>query len=41
MKENINSHSSENKKQSYVIPGFIGAAIGGVIGLVAYVKDWL
>ncbi|MER2031054.1 MAG: hypothetical protein ABS935_01465 [Solibacillus sp.] len=41
MKEKIISQNSENKKPSYVIPGFIGAAIGGVIGLVAYVKDWL
>ena len=41
MKNKINSQSSAHKKPSYVIPGFIGAAIGGVLGLVAYVKDWL
>jgi hypothetical protein len=33
--------SIEQNKSSYVIPGFLGAAIGAVLGLVAYVKDWL
>lgn len=29
------------KKFSYIIPVFIGGAIGAVLGIVAYVKDWL
>lgn len=33
--------SNKKKNFSYVIPGFIGAAIGAILGLVAYVKDWL
>ena len=33
--------SNEKNKSSYVIPGFLGAAIGAVLRLVAYVKDWL
>lgn len=41
MKEKFISQNSEYKKQSYIIPGFIGAAIGGIIGLVAYVRDWI
>ncbi len=28
-------------KISYVIPAFIGAGLGAVLGLVAYVKDWI
>ncbi|MGE7981522.1 hypothetical protein [Solibacillus sp. NPDC093137] len=41
MKEKIYSKSSAQKMSSYVIPVFIGAGIGGLLGLVAYVKDWL
>lgn len=41
MKDKTISQNSENKNHKYVIPGFIGAAIGGILGLVAYVKDWL
>ncbi len=33
--------SNEKNNSSYVIPGVFGAAIGAVLGLVAYVKDWL
>ncbi|MFL0584003.1 hypothetical protein ACH0B6_15615 [Solibacillus silvestris] len=33
--------SQEKKKSSYIIPVFIGGAIGAVLGVVAYVKDWL
>lgn len=33
--------TQKKKKQSYVVPGFIGASIGAILGLVAYVKDWL
>ena len=29
------------KKSSYIIPVFIGGAIGAVLGVVAYVNDWL
>ncbi|MEK5185336.1 hypothetical protein [Solibacillus sp. FSL W7-1324] len=28
-------------KSNYVIPVFIGVAIGAVLGVFAYVKDWL
>lgn len=28
-------------KSSFVLPVFFGMGIGAVIGLVAYVKDWL
>lgn len=28
-------------KSRYVIPVFIGGAIGAVLGVIAYVKDWL
>ena len=28
-------------KSSYVIYVFIGASVGAVLGLVAYVKDWI
>lgn len=41
MNEKVISKNSEYKKQSFIIPVFIGAAIGGVLGLAAYVKDWL
>lgn len=32
-----------NKKNTsgFIIPGFIGAAIGAVFGLVTYVNGWL
>lgn len=28
-------------KSGYVIYAFIGASVGAVLGLVAYVKDWI
>ncbi|BAK16271.1 integral membrane protein [Solibacillus silvestris StLB046] len=39
-----NKLQNEGKKKSsynYIIPVFIGGAIGAVLGVVAYVKDWL
>ena len=33
--------SNENKKLSYAIPIFLVGGIGTILGLVAYVKDWL
>lgn len=33
--------SNKKHKSIYAIPGFLGASIGAVLGLVAYVKDWL
>ena len=33
--------NKEKKKSDYIIPVFIGGSIGAVLGVVAYVKDWL
>lgn len=33
--------SKKKNKESYMISGFIGAAIGAVFGLVSYVKNWI
>lgn len=33
--------SVKKKKSGYMIPVFIGGAIGAVLGVVTYVKDWL
>ncbi|MEH7252428.1 hypothetical protein V7111_09930 [Neobacillus niacini] len=33
--------SKEKKSSSFVIPLFFGAVIGAVLGIVAYLKDWL
>lgn len=30
-----------NKSPNYVLPVFIGMGVGALVGLVAYVKDWL
>jgi len=38
----INKLQNEKvNKSSYVIPVFIGGAVGAVLGVIAYVKDWL
>ncbi|WP_339194615.1 hypothetical protein MKY27_09460 [Solibacillus sp. FSL R5-0449] len=33
--------NDKKNKSSYVIPVFIGGAVGAVLGVIAYVKDWL
>ncbi len=38
----MNGTKNEKKtSNNLIIYGFLGASIGAVIGLVAYVKDWL
>jgi hypothetical protein len=38
--DNVKSKSNETKGK-YVPSIFFGASIGAVLGLLAYVKDWL
>lgn len=37
------SMNERNKKtkSGFIVPGFLGAAIGAVLGLVTYVNGWL
>jgi hypothetical protein len=32
---------SKNNKSTYVVIAFVSSGIGAVLGLVAYLKDWL
>ena len=41
MSDESKIQSNEKNKSSYVISGFLGSAIGAVLGLVTYVKSWL
>ncbi|KEZ50916.1 hypothetical protein [Metabacillus indicus] len=40
MSHNNEILSKKRYKSNFVVPVFIGAGIGALMGLVAYVKDW-
>ncbi|MEH7276055.1 hypothetical protein [Neobacillus vireti] len=40
MSYNVENSKDSRSKSSYAVQVFIGAGIGALLGLIAYVKDW-